>query len=75
MARSGGFGKLLLAGLAVFGYYKYTQMSENEKRNLKEKGKKFVDENLSGLKDMVGSGKSTASTPGNFGGNGGNSYT
>lgn len=74
MAR-GGFGKLLLAGLAAFGYYKYTQMSENEKRNLKEKGKKFVDENLSGLKNVVGSGKSTASTPGNFGGNGGSSYS
>ena len=75
MAR-GGFGKLLLAGLAAFGYYKYTQMSENEKRNLKEKGKKFVDENLSGLKNMVGSGKPTTSTtPGNLGGNGGSSYS
>ena len=39
---------LLLAGLAAFAYYKYSKMSEEDKRNLvsgfKEKGKKFYDQ-------------------------------
>jgi hypothetical protein len=46
----GGFGSLLLAGAAAFAYYKYSQMSADQKRNLvgdlKEKGKKFYDENI-----------------------------
>jgi hypothetical protein len=43
MARKGGALPLLLAGLAAWGYYKYSKMSEDQKRNLvsdwKEKGK------------------------------------
>ena len=39
---------LILAGLAVFAYYKYSRMSEQQKRNLvgslKKKSKKFYDE-------------------------------
>lgn len=39
---------LILAGTAAFVYYKYSQMSEEEKRdmvnNLKDKGKKLYDE-------------------------------
>jgi len=39
---------LLLAGLAAFAYYKYSKLSEEEKRNLvsglKEKGKKLYDQ-------------------------------
>ncbi len=46
----GGFGSLLLAGAAAFAYYKYSKMSADEKRNLvgdlKNKGKKFYDENI-----------------------------
>ena len=57
MARKGGALPLLLAGLAAWGYYKYSKMSEDEKRNLvggwKEKGKKFYDENIpQNVKDM-----------------------
>lgn len=41
-------GGLLLAGLAAFAYYKYSKMSEQEKRdlvnNLKEKGQKLYDQ-------------------------------
>ena len=41
-------GGLLLAGLAAFAYYKYSKMSEEEKRNivgdLKAKGQKLYDE-------------------------------
>ncbi len=53
MARR-GLGPLLLAGLAAFGYYKYSKMSELEKQDLKNKGKKFVDENLGQLKGVFG---------------------
>lgn len=39
---------LLIAGLAAFAYYKYSKMSEDEKRdlvnNLKEKGQKLYDQ-------------------------------
>lgn len=54
MARRGGLGGLLLAGAAAFGLYKYSKMTEEQKQDLKNKGKKFVDENLGGLKDMIG---------------------
>jgi hypothetical protein len=46
----GGMGSLLLAGAAAFAYYKYSKMSADQKRELvsgiKEKGKKFYDENI-----------------------------
>jgi hypothetical protein len=54
MARKPGLGSLLLLGAAAFGAYKYSQMSELEKKNLKDKGKKFVDDNLGGLKNAFG---------------------
>lgn len=63
---------LLLAGLAAFGYYKYTKMSEQEKKDLLNKGKKFMDENLGSLKDVFG-GKTGSQTAGN--GFGKNSFT
>lgn len=50
--RRPGLGPLLLAGIAAYGLYKYSKMSEEEKRNLKEKGKRFVDENLGSLKNV-----------------------
>ena len=65
MARR-GLGTLILAGLAAFGYYKYSKMSEQEKRDLKEKGKKFVDENLGGLKNALGKKGETQQASNNF---------
>lgn len=49
---------LLLAGLAAWGYYKYSKMSEDEKKNLvgglKEKGQRFYDEKVpQNIKDMI----------------------
>jgi hypothetical protein len=51
-------GGLLLAGLAALAYYKYTTMSEDEKRNLvsglKEKGQKLYDEYIpQNIKDLI----------------------
>jgi len=66
MARKPGLGSLLLLGAAAFGAYKYSQMSEQEKKNLKAKGKKFVDENLGSLKGAFGgNGNSRASSNSN----------
>lgn len=55
MARP-GLGSLLLAGLAAFGYYKYTKMSTEEKDQLKEKGKKFYEDNVpQNVRDAISS--------------------
>jgi len=52
MARR-GMGPLILAGIAAYGFYKYSKMNEEQKRNLKEKGKKLIDENVpQNLKDV-----------------------
>jgi len=67
--RSPGLGKLLLLGAAAFGAYKYSKMSSEQKNDLKNKGKKFVDDNLGGLKEAFGGKKTTQAS------NNSNSYT
>ena len=41
-------GRLLLAGLAAFAYYKYSRLNPDQKReladNLKQKGKQLYDQ-------------------------------
>ena len=54
LVMKGGIASLLLAGAAAYGYYKYSKMSDEEKRQLLEKGKKFVNDNLGVLKNMFG---------------------
>jgi hypothetical protein len=71
MTRKPGIGGLLLLGAAAFGAYKYSKMTDQQKSDLKNKGKKFVDENLGGLKNMFGQkGTETANMGGNRGQNG-----
>jgi hypothetical protein len=54
MARP-GIGSLLLAGAAAFGLYKYSKMSQQDKDNLVNKGKKLFDENVpESVKGMFG---------------------
>ena len=48
MTRKPGLGGLLLLGAAAFGAYKYSKMSEQEKRNLTDKGKRFFNDNVAG---------------------------
>jgi hypothetical protein len=53
-------GTLLLAGLAAWAYYKYSKMSDDQKKNLvgdlKEKGKRFYEDNVpENIKGMFGS--------------------
>jgi hypothetical protein len=70
--RKPGLGGLLLLGAAAFGAYKYSKMSDQQKSDLKNKGKKFVDENLGSLKNAFGgSRRETANSTGsNYGNNG-----
>ncbi|MCU7551094.1 hypothetical protein OCK74_18385 [Chitinophagaceae bacterium LB-8] len=60
-----GLGSLLLAGAAAFAYYKYSKMSDQQKRDLvnglKEKGKKFYDEKVpESVKDIFAKKASAA---------------
>ena len=45
---------LLLAAAAAYGYYRFSKMTPEQKNNLKEKGKKFMNDNLSGLGKVFG---------------------
>ena len=54
MTRKPGLGRLLLLGAAAFGAYKYSKMSDQQKKDLLDKGKKMVNDNLGGLGNMFG---------------------
>jgi hypothetical protein len=54
MTRKPGLGQLLLLGAAAFGAYKYSKMSSQQKKDILDKGKKLVNENLGGLGNMFG---------------------
>ena len=41
-------------GAAAFGAYKYSKMSDQQKKDLLAKGKKLVNDNLGGLGNMFG---------------------
>lgn len=45
---------LLLAGLAAFGYYKYSKMTPGQKNSLIEKGKDLLNKNFGGLENLFG---------------------
>ena len=62
---------LVLGGLAAYGYYRYSKMSDQEKKDLMDKGRKFFDENLGNLKNMFGAnGSASQGQPsGGFGSN------
>jgi len=54
MARKAGLGSLLLLGAAAFGAYKYSKMSDQQKRDLMDKGKKLVNDGVSSIKNRFG---------------------
>ena len=70
MARKPGIGSLLLLGAAAFGAYKYSKMSEQQKSDLKNKGKKFVDDNLGSLKNAFGQKGNGQTAAASYGPNG-----
>jgi hypothetical protein len=54
MTRKANLGSLLLLGAAAFGAYKYSKMSDQQKKDLVAKGKKLVNDNLGGLTNKFG---------------------
>jgi hypothetical protein len=64
MATKPGLSSLLLLGAAAFGAYKYSKMTEEQKRDLMEKGKKFVNDNFGDLSNVLGT-KNTGTPTGN----------
>jgi len=58
MLPKSGLVSLVLGGLAAYGMYKYSKMTSEQKQNLKEKGKKFFDDNVpQDLKNIFGTKK------------------
>jgi hypothetical protein len=55
---------LLLAAAAAFGYYKYRKMTPEQKRDLQQRGKGFLDKNLGGLRNLFGKTTPTTNNPG-----------
>ena len=64
----GKIGSMLLLGAAAYGIYKYNKLSDQQKSDLKDKGKKFFEDNLGGLKNMFG--KATQAAANGYGPNG-----
>jgi hypothetical protein len=52
-----------LAGLAAFGYYKYSKMTAEEKKNLMDKGKDIINKNFGNLENMFGKKMNTPNSP------------
>jgi hypothetical protein len=45
---------MLLAAAAAYGYYRYSKMTPDQKNNLRQKGKDFLDKNLGGMNKFFG---------------------
>ena len=52
--RKTGIGSLLLLGAAAFGAYKYSKMSDQQKKDLMDKGRKLVNDNLGSIRNRFG---------------------
>jgi hypothetical protein len=60
MKSKSGIGSLLLLGAAAFGAYKYSKMTDQQKKDLVNKGKKLVDDNLGSLTNVFGKKQRTS---------------
>ena len=54
MTSKTGIGSLLLLGAAAFGAYKYSKMSDRQKKDLLDKGKKLVNDSMGSIKNRFG---------------------
>lgn len=66
MTRKTGLGSLLLLGAAAFGAYKYSKMSDQQKKDLLDKGKKLMNDGVSSIKNRFG-GQAAPNAPLNTG--------
>ena len=63
MQTAKGIG-LLLAAAAAYGAYRYSRMSAEQKNDLRQRGKDFLDKEIKGVSNMFKK-KSTATTTSN----------
>ena len=66
MTRKPGLGSLLLLGAAAFGAYKYSKMSDQQKKDLLDKGKRLVNDSMNSVRNRFG-GQSAPQAPMNTG--------
>lgn len=59
MSRKPSLGSLLLAGAAAYGLYRASKMTPQQRNDLVNKGKKFVNDNLGNLKNNFSRNGST----------------
>ena len=64
--RRNGLG-LLIAGLAAYGYYRFSKMSPAEKTAMKQKAKKMVNDNLGSFGNLFGKKNNPGTATNNFG--------
>ena len=64
MARRPGLGALLLLGAVAFGVNKYSKMTDQQKKDLVDKGKKLVNDNLGSFNNLLGKKTETPSMNG-----------
>jgi hypothetical protein len=66
MTRKSGIGSLLLLGAAAFGAYKYSKMSDQQKKDLLDKGKRLVNDGVNSVRSRFG-GQAAPQGPTNTG--------
>ena len=66
MTRKAGLGSLLLLDAAAFWAYKYSKMNNKQKKDLLDKGKRLVNDNLGAIKNRFG-GQNAPQAPMNTG--------
>ena len=54
---------LLMAAAAAYGYFRYRKMTPEQKRDLQQRGKSFLDKNLGGLNNLFGKKTTNGNTP------------
>jgi hypothetical protein len=55
---------LLLTAAAAYGAYRYNKLSADEKTQMKQRGKDFLNKNLGDLTNMFSKKKTTTNEPG-----------
>lgn len=65
MQTTKGIG-LLLAAAAAYGAYRYSRMSAEQKNDLRQRGKDFLDKNLNGVNNMFKKKSTAATTPNGY---------
>lgn len=56
---------MLLAAAAAYGYYRYSKMTPEERKNMMEKGKQLFNENFGRVGDLFGKKTDASSSAGN----------